>query len=189
MKRLLSIQLAILVLYAGIYGQTGDFSIILPSKNLSASSGKRNLTIGGLFYETASGRAILPSTLAAKAAKSGRLAADVKMPDGRTISLSITPAGNNFEISLSADRTEGIRRWGLTIDSAPDEYYTGLMERVVDGPQQASWAPGIKEAMDLRGQKVDMILKPTTSVYAPFYLSSRGYATFAKTDWPGKYDF
>ena len=189
MKRLLSIQLAILVLYAGIYGQTGDFSIILPSKNLSASSGKRNLTLGGLFYETASGRAILPSTLAAKAAKSGRLAADVKMPDGRTISLSITPAGNNFEISLSADRTEGIRRWGLTIDSAPDEYYTGLMERVVDGPQQASWAPGIKEAMDLRGQKVDMILKPTTSIYAPFYLSSRGYGVFVKGDWPGFFDF
>jgi alpha-D-xyloside xylohydrolase len=63
------------------------------------------------------------------------------------------------------------------------------MERTVDGPQQASWAPGIKPAMNLRGQKVDMILKPTTSVYAPFYLSSRGYATFAKTDWPGKYDF
>jgi len=189
MKRLLSIQLAILVLFAGIYGQTGDFSIILPSKNLSASSGKRNLTLGGLFYETASGRTMLPSTLAAKAAKSGRLAADVKMPDGRTISLSITPASNNFEISLAADRTDGIRRWGLTIDSAPDEYYTGLMERVVDGPQQASWAPGIREAMDLRGQKVDMILKPTTSIYAPFYLSSRGYGVFVKGDWPGFFDF
>jgi hypothetical protein len=45
------------------------------------------------------------------------------------------------------------------------------MERVVDGPQQASWAPGIN--MNLRGQKVDMIAKPTTSVYAPFYISSR----------------
>ena len=111
------------------------------------------------------------------------------MPDGRTISLSITPAGNDFEISLSADRPDGIKKWGLTIDSAPDEYYTGLMERVVDGPQQASWAPGIREAMDLRGQKVDMILKPTTSIYAPFYLSSRGYGVFVKGDWPGFFDF
>ena len=45
------------------------------------------------------------------------------------------------------------------------------MERVVDGPQQASWAPGITAAMNLRGRKVDMIVKPTTSIYAPFYLS------------------
>jgi len=36
-------------------------------------------------------------------------------------------------------------------------------------PQQASWAPGRKEAMNLRGQKVEMLVKPTTSVYAPFY--------------------
>jgi hypothetical protein len=63
------------------------------------------------------------------------------------------------------------------------------MERVVDGPQQASWAAGIQAAMNLRGQKVDMILKPTTSVYAPFYLSSRGYAVFVKGSWPGRFDF
>jgi len=63
------------------------------------------------------------------------------------------------------------------------------MERVVDGPQAASWAPGRKEAMNLRGQKVEMILKPTTSVYAPFYLSSRGYAVFVKGNWPGYFDF
>ena len=53
----------------------------------------------------------------------------------------------------------------------------------------ASWAPGIKEAMDLRGQKVEMIIKPTTSVYAPFYLSSRGYAVLVKGNWPGYFDF
>ena len=76
----------------------------------------------------------------------------------------------------------------MAID-ARDEYYTGLMERVVDGPQAASWAPGIKQAMDLRGQKVDMIVKPTTSVYAPFYLSSRGYAVFVQGNWPGYFDF
>ena len=43
--------------------------------------------------------------------------------------------------------------------------------------------------MDLRGQKVEMIIKPTTSVYAPFYLSSRGYAVFVKGNWPGLFDF
>ena len=34
--------------------------------------------------------------------------------------------------------------------------------------------------MNLRGQKVDMLVKPTTSVYAPFYLSSRGYGVFGQ---------
>ncbi len=43
--------------------------------------------------------------------------------------------------------------------------------------------------MNLRGQKVDMIVKPTLSVYAPFYLSSRGYGVFVKGNWPGFFDF
>ena len=49
--------------------------------------------------------------------------------------------------------------------------------------------PALRSAMDLRGQKVDTILKPTTSVYAPFYLSSRGYAVFVQGNWPGYFDF
>ena len=92
-------------------------------------------------------------------------------------------------LSLKAQPAEGILKWGLAISIGRDEYFTGLMERVVDGPQQASWTPGLRESMNLRGQKVEMLVKPTTSVYAPFYISSRGYGLFVKTDWPGKYDF
>ena len=33
-----------------------------------------------------------------------------------------------------------------------------------------------------------MIIKPTTSIYAPFYLSSRRYGVFVKGDWPGFFD-
>ena len=101
----------------------------------------------------------------------------------------VTPRNGNFVICLSAEPAADIVKWGLAIDARNDEYYTGLMERIVDGPQAASWAPGRKEAMDLRGQKVDMIIKPTTSVYAPFYLSSRGYAILVKGNWPGHFDF
>jgi len=43
--------------------------------------------------------------------------------------------------------------------------------------------------MNLRGQKLDMLVKPTLSLYAPFYLSSRGYSVFAKGTWPGLFDF
>ena len=187
MKARILIALAILLISVGaLYSQGGR--IKLPSPDLSAAFGERALTVDGLFYETAAGRTAFSAELAAKADKRGSLNFSKTMPDGRTITVSIRPQGSFFDISLTATPATGITKWGLTIDAAANEYYTGLMERVVDGPQQASWAPGIKEAMNLRGQKVEMIIKPTTSIYAPFYLSSRGYGVFVKGDWPGYFD-
>jgi alpha-glucosidase (family GH31 glycosyl hydrolase) len=143
----------------------------------------------GLFYETTNARVALPDDVIQAAQTGQRFKNEVRMPDGRTVTVSVVPNGKNFTVKFSARPDADIARWGLAVKAQPDEYFTGLMERVVDGPQQASWAEGITDAMNLRGQKVDMILKPTTSVYAPFYVSSSGYAAFAKTDWPGFYDF
>ncbi len=111
------------------------------------------------------------------------------MPDGRKVSVAVRAKGDTFTVSLTAEPSIGIQKWGMSIAAEPKEYFTGVMERVVDGPQAASWKPGITEAMNLRGQKIEMILKPTTSVYAPFYISSRGYAAFVQGNWPGHYDF
>lgn len=165
-------------------------AIILRSKHLTGhheGQQKDSLIIDGLFYETSKGRVTLPSQFAVRPpAATGRRA---RMPDGRFVTLSVRPAGSDFAIRLNAKPDSDIVKWGFAVRAGTDEYYTGLMERVVDGPQQASWAPGIREAMNLRGQTVDMIVKPTTSIYAPFYLSSRGYAVFVKGDWPGHFDF
>jgi len=192
MKKLFLINLFVLggFILAG-YSQRGDQAqLTLPSKYLAPTSGRQSLAITDIYYETSNGRRmLLPPALSAGIKKNGRLDTSRKMPDGRTIKVSVTPIGKNFNIILTASPSDGIVKWGLAIDSAADEYYTGLMERVVDGPQQASWAPGIKEAMNLRGQEVDMVIKPTTSVYAPFYLSSRGYGVFVKGNWPGHFDF
>jgi alpha-glucosidase (family GH31 glycosyl hydrolase) len=151
----------------------------------------RSLRLDGLFYETARGRTPLPAGLTAGPGGTGnqRLGGQARMPDGRTVTLSVVPDGTNFTIRLGARPDSDIIKWGIAVDAGADEYFTGLMERVVDGPQTASWAPGRQEAMNLRGQKVEMIVKPTTSVYAPFYLSSRGYAMFVKGNWPGLFDF
>jgi alpha-glucosidase (family GH31 glycosyl hydrolase) len=151
----------------------------------------RTLKLEGLFYETADGRVPLPGELSlrAEAGRNRLVESRAGMADGRTVTLSVRPEGDNFLLRVSAHPDAGIIRWGLAADASGDEYYTGLMERVVDGPQAASWAPGRQEAMNLRGQKVDMIVKPTTSVYAPFFLSSRGYAVFVKGNWPGRFDF
>jgi alpha-D-xyloside xylohydrolase len=155
--------------------------LVLVSKNLQDG----RLPLDGFFYETSQGRVQLP----VRTIEVNRRDDQEIRIDGRVVMLSTKTDGPDFQINLKATPADGILKWGLTIDAGESEYFTGLMERVVDGPQQASWAPGIQAAMNLRGQKVDMILKPTTSVYAPFYLSSRGYAVFVQSDWPGWFDF
>src|SRR6476646_3666332 len=160
--------------------QTG--SITFRSINLKT----RTLTIDGLFFETASGRATIPIINTIVTSKARTVTADVA---GHKITISIQPQGSNFNLSLTAQPNTDITKWGIAIDSTPNEYYTGLLERVVDGPQAKSWASGIQEALNLRGQKVDMIVKPTTSIYAPYYLSSRGYAAFVKGYSPGYFEF
>src|SRR2546429_3681611 len=165
-----------------------EATLVLESDSLAGTS---NLKLNGLFYETANGRTMLPAQLTrgARAIRDKPWSGEVRMPDGRVVSVSVTPQSNNFVIRLRAQPDTDIVKWGLAIDARGDEYYTGLMERVVDGPQAASWAPGITKAMNLRGQKIEVIVKPTTSIYAPFYLSSRGYAIFVKGTWPGVLDF
>ena len=146
------------------------------------------LVIDGLYYATDAGRHYLPP-FALAPGRGGATRESEVTADGKRVAVTVAPRGAHYTVSLSADADADITGWGFAVEAAPDEYFTGLMERVVDGPQQASWAPGITEAMNLRGQQVDMIVKPTTSVYAPFYLSSRGYAIAIGGTWPGVYDF
>lgn len=157
----------------------------------SPGSANRSLLLDGMFYETSKGRTLIPGSLIAgpRDVRNRPWEAQAKTADGRVLRISARPEGKNFIVRLSAQPDGDITRWGLAVASSEGEYYTGLMERVVDGRQEASWAPGLQKAMDLRGQKVDMIVKPTTSVYAPYYLSSRGYAVFVQGTWPGYFDF
>ena len=169
-----------------------QLALMLPSDELSPlDSAPGSLKLDGIFFETAEGKTLLPSQLTVKATGMlhSSLQGRAELPDGREVTVSVKPQGDNFIIHFSAQPDSDITKWGFTVVAAESEYFTGLMERVVDGPQQASWATGITQAMDLHNQTVDMIVKPTTSVYAPFYLSSRGYSVFVKTDWPGYFDF
>lgn len=109
--------------------------------------------------------------------------------DERKVSISFEQQADGIHFSLKAEPSEGITQWGMNIASSPGEYFIGLFERTVDGNQSESWKKGIKEAMNLRGQKVDMIIKPTLSLYTPFHISSAGYGLFFEGTWPGQYDF
>ena len=149
-------------------------------------SAEPRIQLAGFFYETAQGRVSVPASMTVGPAYSG---GSLTMPDGRIVTISLVPVGPNTMVRLTAKPDADIVKWGFSVNAKANEYFTGLMERVVDGPQAASWKPGITEGMNLCGQKVDMILKPTTSVYAPYYLSSRGYAVFVQGNWPGFFDF
>ena len=105
----------------------------------------------------------------------------------REISMNIERTSMGFEVSLTSSRGD-IERWGVNLSLDPDEFITGLTERVVDGVQFDSWKEGITEAMNINGQSFDMRISGTLSIYTPFFLSSRGYGLFVRGTWPGKYD-
>jgi alpha-glucosidase (family GH31 glycosyl hydrolase) len=169
-------------------------SILLHSKEFAPEEGSKanpSLRLDGWFLETAAGREALP--LAGPIEIPGRsgkgYSNQLRMAQGRVVMVSVAMDGKNFKARFSAQPNNDILKWGFAIAAGEKEYFTGVMERVVDGPQQASWQPDRTEALNLRGQKIDVILKPTLSVYAPFYISSRGYGLFVQGNWPGFLDF
>ncbi len=173
-------------------GRNGGTGLVLPFRSPSTpGAAVDTLRLDGMYLETGKGRELLSGLPALK--KRGIVKewweGQIGMSDGRVVTLAVEPRGSDYVVRFSATPNTDVIRWGFALEATADEYFTGLMERVVDGPQQASWARGIRQAMDLRGQKVEMKVNPTTSVYAPFYLSSRGYGVFAQTNWPGAYDF
>ncbi len=168
--------------------------LVLQSNVLAPGPGganDRSLRIDEIFFETAENRVNLNGECIKGSVRGsgGQWKEECVTSDGRVVSITVTPQKNDFAVRMNAQPDTGILKWGISLSANENEYFTGLMERVVDGPQQASWAPGLQASMNLHGQKVDMIVKPTTSVYAPFYISSRGYGCFVKGTWPGTYDF
>jgi alpha-D-xyloside xylohydrolase len=98
--------------------------------------------------------------------------------------------GTDFTLKLNGPQDPGMPvKWFVNMNAADDEYFTGAIERVVDGPQGESWKEGIATGMDLRGERVEMKVKPTVSAYAPFYISSNNYGLFVMGTWPGVLDF
>jgi alpha-D-xyloside xylohydrolase len=107
------------------------------------------------------------------------------------LSIELDNEDINFKLSNLKYKQSPIQpyRWFVNIQSTENEFFTGVFERVVDGSQKKSWADTISTALDLRGQNIDVKLKPTVSAYAPFYISSENYGLFVKGTWPGNIDF
>lgn len=105
--------------------------------------------------------------------------------------LTIKPVDDDYKVNIQQeeDSENKILKWFINVQASDKEYFTGIFERVVDGRQQKSWAEGITTGLNLRGEKMDVKLKPTVSAYAPFYISSNNYGFFVQGTWPGIIDF
>ena len=143
---------------------------------------------GALFFETKSNRNWINELPANEDWTDSAYSAKWFVGE-KEVELLVKENNGHYAFSLSADIEEDILKWGLGIKATEQEYFTGLFERTVDGNQTESWKEGIETAMNLRGEKVDMLIKPTLSLYSPFYLSSRNYGMFVEGTWPGHYDF
>jgi alpha-glucosidase (family GH31 glycosyl hydrolase) len=81
-------------------------------------------------------------------------------------------------------------RWRL----ADGEAIYGLTERARDsisffgGPPIGELIPREVGSLDRRGETVEMLVRPTVALYAPFYLSSAGYGLYVATTAPGSFD-
>ncbi len=110
--------------------------------------------------------------------------------NGDKVVLKVTDTGKDKNFTFNLESSAGQpSQWFVNISAGENEYFTGVFERVVDGNQNESWRKGITEAMNLRGEKVDVKLKPTVSAYSPFYISSANYGIFVHGTWPGIIDF
>lgn len=109
---------------------------------------------------------------------------------GRPVILQIEEKDNEIKLRFSLKSTDDKpSMWFINTVAGTDEYFTGIFERVTDGKQTESWKKGITTGLNLRGEKVEVKLKPTVSAYAPFYISSENYGFLVHGTWPGVIDF
>ena len=190
MKRIV-FSLSVIVFFAN--NLSGDVEYKNCSFIVSSPHLKQPLSIGSekspIFLETKQGKLYLKDTPSNISAQENSYTAVWSFDKGKTVTVSFVKDKDSYHIDLKAAGYNDILKWGFSVGASGDEYFTGLMERTVDGKQELSWEPGIKAAMNLRGQVATMIVTPSLGLYCPFYISSRNYSLFVEGTWPGVYDF
>lgn len=112
-----------------------------------------------------------------------------ELQDGREATILVQPVENGgWEVLFEVEGKTKAERLDANFQVTATEGFYGLMERTVQGPQDKSWKEGITEGLNLRGQKLELMVIFTLSLYSPFFLSSRGWGLFVDSNWPGTYD-
>jgi alpha-glucosidase (family GH31 glycosyl hydrolase) len=119
------------------------------------------------------------------------LVLEYSMEDGRKATATLGKAQEgSLRVTFAVDALEDGERLGMDFRVDQEEAFYGLSERARVLPwQNEMWRPDAMEALDLRGQVVNLLVYPTVSVYSPMFVSSSGYAIYVEEDWPGDYDF
>jgi alpha-glucosidase (family GH31 glycosyl hydrolase) len=138
----------------------------------------------------------------------GGVLADRTLPDGVELVLATTegePAratvrfvsSRTVEVQVEPAMPSTIEALGGRWQSPADERIYGLTERMRDSPLLA---PGVVDVpredvfpsevgtLDRRGERVDMFVRPTIAIYAPFFHGSRGWGLVLAGTTPGVFD-
>jgi alpha-glucosidase (family GH31 glycosyl hydrolase) len=109
--------------------------------------------------------------------------------DVRTGPFALDVAGDARLERIDAHRIRVHSRSGnLAIRLAPGEAIYGLTARIVSDRAQSETDVQAVGGLDRRGERVEMWIIPSEAVYAPFYVSSRGYGMWIEGSHPGTYD-
>ncbi|MFI5396126.1 MAG: glycoside hydrolase family 31 protein [Candidatus Binatia bacterium] len=149
---------------------------------------------GGVFYERAntqyqltqvrSDREVANGTeLTVDTTEGGEATATVRFLTARTVEVTVVPP-----------QSESVTALGDRWDTPDDEVIYGLTERLRDskpsigGVLKDDIQPVEVGSLNRRGETVEMFIRPTFSLYAPFYQSSRGYGLNVAGTMAGLFD-
>jgi alpha-glucosidase (family GH31 glycosyl hydrolase) len=141
---------------------------------------------GGPFFERVGG---------AGAMTLGRVQSFAKLADGAVLTVASGEAEpatvtlrwtteRTLEVTIEPPSPETLAALGDRFRSPSSEAIYGLTERLRDSPlgfggaletPEDDFRPQEVGSLNRRGETVEMLVRPTFSLYAPFYQSSRGY--------------
>ncbi len=149
---------------------------------------------GGVFYERAASQYQLT-----------QVRAEREVPNGVEFTVDTTEGGEatamvrfltarTLEVTVIPPQPESVTALGDRWDSPGDEVIYGLTERLRDsqpgfgGVPKDDTQPVQVGSLNRRGETVEMFIRPTFSLYAPFYQSSRGYGLNVAGTMAGLFD-
>lgn len=139
---------------------------------------------GGPFYERAGAVHTITSVVSDRDLPNG-VELTVATTEGITGTVTLRfLAAKTIEITIDPPDPAGVTALGDRFDSPADERIYGLTERLRDSPPVSpptieipleDLRPVEVGSLDRRGEMIDMLVRPTIALYAPFFHSSRGY--------------
>lgn len=139
--------------------------------------GVRLAELSALFVETGTGRLGLSTWKASTAIPGGRRMLFVTS-DERMATVEVRENSGVVLVRFHLEEKKENETLGASFLASPGERFFGLVERHEEG----------RLGLDLRGQRVEMLVQREAGLFQPFYFSSVGYGVLVDGTWPGYYD-